>query len=217
MDAGEMTINILFYGVAAIALCCGLAVATSRNIVRSAFSLLGVLFGVACIYLFAWADFLMGIQVLVYIGGILVLIIFAVMLTHRITDVHLSNESVHSPTALFAVLCLLFALGLVSFNGRWPGYERRKVELVASGATPGRLSRHGQAISPKQVLALPERERAQVRAEIQGTVTPKQRPMTQELGRALMREHLLPFEAISVLLLAALVGAAYLARKEVKA
>ena len=65
----------------------------SSHIVRSAFALLLTFFGVAGLYVFLGADFLAGTQVLVYVGGILVLLLFAVMLTNRIKDIQLSNES----------------------------------------------------------------------------------------------------------------------------
>ena len=96
------------------------AVATSRNIVRSAFALLAVLFSVAALYAVMKADFIAAAQVLIYVGGILVLIIFAVMLTYRITDVKLSNDSTPGPAAFCACLCLLFSLVVVIlFTAKW--------------------------------------------------------------------------------------------------
>ena len=54
---------------------------------------MGTFMGVAGIYVFLGADFVAAVQVLIYVGGILVLILFAVMLTHRITDVEVSNRA----------------------------------------------------------------------------------------------------------------------------
>jgi NADH:ubiquinone oxidoreductase subunit 6 (subunit J) len=71
--------------------------------------------------------------VLIYVGGILVLIIFAVMLTHRITNVKLSNDSTPGPAAFCACLCLLFSLVVVIlFTAKW---ERKPQEIrtIASG------------------------------------------------------------------------------------
>ena len=83
---------LIFYLVAALTIGSALIVAFSRNIVYSAFSLLGTFMGVAGLYAMLAADFVAVIQVLVYIGGILVLMIFAVMLTHRIADVAVSSS-----------------------------------------------------------------------------------------------------------------------------
>jgi NADH-quinone oxidoreductase subunit J len=176
-----MVLNAVFYALAALAVACGAAVAASRNIVRSAFALLGVLFAASGLYLVAFADFMFAIQVLIYIGGILVLLIFAVMLTHRIRDINLSNDSTHGVGPFLACACLLFALVLVVLNTRWQPYEEYKAAQAESSM-----------------------------------ILPKQTDQPKEIGFNLMGEFLLPFEAISVLLLASLVGAAFLARKEVR-
>ncbi len=120
MPASEILLNVVFYALAAGAVGGAVAVATSRNIVRSAFALLAVLFSVAALYAVMKADFIAAAQVLIYVGGILVLIIFAVMLTHRITDVKLSNDSTPGPAAFCACLCLLFSLVVVIlFTAKW--------------------------------------------------------------------------------------------------
>ena len=130
MSAAEILLNVVFYVLAASAVAGAVAVATSRNIVRSAFSLLVVLFSVAALFAVMKADFLAAAQVLIYVGGILVLIIFAVMLTHRITDVKLSNDSTPGPAAFCACLCLLFSLVVVIlFTAKW----RRDSDVATSG------------------------------------------------------------------------------------
>lgn len=169
MSFGETVLNIVFYVFAIAAIAGALGVAVSQNIVRTAFCLLAVLFSAAAIYALAQVDFIFAVQILVYVGGILVLIIFAVMLTSKISDVSISNESMPTPTALFTCLCLLLSLVTVAVT-----YREWKHEL-----------------KPAQAY-------------------------TQRIGEALMREYLYPFEIISVLLLACLIGAAFLARKEVK-
>src|SRR5579863_7566777 len=129
MGASEILLNVVFYVLAAAAIGGAVAVATSRNIVRSAFALLAVLFSVAALYAVMKADFIAAAQVLIYVGGILVLIIFAVMLTHRITDVKLSNDSTPGPAAFCACLCLLFSLVVVIlFTAKW----RRDSETVTA-------------------------------------------------------------------------------------
>ena len=84
----------IFYLVAGFTIFCALGVALSQNVVYSAFALMGALIGAAGIYAFLAADFVAVVQVLVYVGGILVLMLFAIMLTHQISDIKLSNRSV---------------------------------------------------------------------------------------------------------------------------
>lgn len=90
----------MFLFIAGLTLVSAAVVAFSRNIIYSAFSLLGTFGGVAGLYVFLGADFVAAVQVLIYVGGILVLILFAVMLTHRITDVRITNRSVGTIPAL---------------------------------------------------------------------------------------------------------------------
>src|ERR687896_1524041 len=83
----------VFYLIAIITVGSAAVVAFSQNIIYSAFSLLGTFAGVAGLYVFLGADFVAGVQVLIYVGGILVLILFAVILTHSITAVELTNRA----------------------------------------------------------------------------------------------------------------------------
>src|SRR5687767_8241277 len=119
MPVSEILLNVFFYVFALAALGGAFAVAVSRNIVRSAFALLVVLFSAAAMYAFMRADFIVVAQIIIYVGGILVLIIFAVMLTHKITDVQLSNDSAPGPAALFACVCVFFSLVVIVLTYRW--------------------------------------------------------------------------------------------------
>jgi len=101
---------VIFYFVALVLVVSAAGVAFSPNIVYSAFSLVGTFGGVAGLYVLLGADFVAGVQILIYVGGILVLILFAVMLTHRISDIHLSNRAVGRIPAF--LLCG-FTLGLL--------------------------------------------------------------------------------------------------------
>src|SRR3990170_8633091 len=101
--------TVVFYLVAAITVGSAAVVAFSPNIIYSAFSLLGTFAGVAGLYVFLGADFVAGVQVLIYVGGILVLILFAVMLTHRITDVEITNRAAGRIPALI-IVGVFFAL-----------------------------------------------------------------------------------------------------------
>jgi len=95
-------------------------VSLSSNIVHAAFSLLVTLFGVAGLYVLLGADFIGVVQVIVYIGGILVLIIFGVMMTQR---GKLLPLSVQLPGRLFGGLLsgiILVALILAASRSLWP-------------------------------------------------------------------------------------------------
>ena len=159
----------IFYFVAAVTLGSAAMVAFSRNIIHSAFSLLGTFAGVAAIYVFLGADFVAGVQVLIYVGGILVLILFAVMLTHRITDVQITNRSVGRIPALVAVGIFVFLLVQTIRETPW----QKAKEIVYA-------------------------------------------PTTAKIGDLFLENYLLPFELASLVLLAALIGAVFLSRKELK-
>jgi NADH-quinone oxidoreductase subunit J len=83
--------DIIFYLFATITLVSAFFVVTIRNIVYSAFFLLFTFFGVAGIYIILGADFVAMVQLIVYVGGILVLILFGVMLTNKITNVQIKS------------------------------------------------------------------------------------------------------------------------------
>ena len=116
-EAGALTLpDVLFYLLAAVTVAGAGGVALSRNILYSAFGLLMALLGAGSLYVLLSADFVAVTQLLIYIGGVLVLILFAVMLTSRITDVNVSNGSfgLFGGFMLFvAVAPVLLALGLL--------------------------------------------------------------------------------------------------------
>src|SRR2546427_3007797 len=103
--------TVVFYTLAAIIVVSALGVALAPNILYSAFSLLGTLGGIAGMYLLLGADFVGIAQLLIYVGGILVLILFAVLLTNKIGEVKLSNLSagilVAAPASL-GLIAILF-------------------------------------------------------------------------------------------------------------
>ena len=74
------------------------------------FNILFTLFGVAGLYVFLYADFIAATQIIIYVGGILVLIIFGVMLTNNIADPKLTNKSQHQLLAgIFSFALLINA------------------------------------------------------------------------------------------------------------
>ncbi len=108
-----------FYLLAAFMTASALGVALANNIVYSAFALMGALLGAAGIFVLLGADFLGVVQLLVYVGGILVLSLFAIMLTHRIADVHVSNRSVGRGAATVLVGLVLVGLIRVAVRATW--------------------------------------------------------------------------------------------------
>jgi len=160
----------VFYLLAAITVGSALGVALSDNVVYSAFALMGALLGVAAMFVLLGADFLGTVQLLVYVGGIMVLTLFAVMLTHRIADVQVSNRAVGRGPALVLVGVVLGSMVHVARQATW---------VVGEPGAPA--------------------------------------PTTYGVGEALLQDYALPFEVASVVLLAALIGAIVVSRKEVKA
>ena len=156
-----------FYLFAALTLASAAMVVFLRNVVYAAFSLFLTFFGVAGLSVFLGADFLAATQVMLYVGGILILIVFGVMLTRKVMDVEVSKARVNFPQGLILSAFLLAVLLGVVWKTRWPA----------------------------------------------GALAP-QSPTTKTIGTLLMTDYLLPFEAVSLLLLGALIGAALLARKE---
>lgn len=147
-------------------------VAFHPNILYASISLLFTFIGVAVMFLFAGADFLAGAQVVVYVGGVTILILFAIMLTQWLYKVSLREVGTK------ILVPVVVAIGFVSFL--IPG-----LKTLADG-----------------ILKTPPPKIAEFAAL----------PKTQVLGQALLGNYVLAFEAITILLLGALVGAVWLAR-----
>jgi NAD(P)H-quinone oxidoreductase subunit 6 len=161
---------VVFYLLAAITVLSALGVAFSTSIIYSAFALMGTLLGVAALFVLLGADFLGTVQLLVYVGGILVLTLFAVMLTHRVADMRVSNRAVGRGVGFVLVACVFGWMVHVARHAAWVTGE------------PGAPA-----------------------------------PTTYGIGQVLLTQYALPFELASVVLLAALIGAVVVSRKEVKA
>ncbi|MFI5402558.1 MAG: NADH-quinone oxidoreductase subunit J [Planctomycetota bacterium] len=158
---------ILFWLFAAMTVAGGLMAALLPRIVHAVFSLLLCFLGVTGIYAVAGADFLAVTQIVVYVGGVLVLFAFGILLTGRTALALGDKELRHRKTGL--VLGGLLAAGLIaSISGS---------VYKTAAATPS-----------------------------EGT--------TEGLGKLLLGDYIILFEFASVLLLVALVGAAYLVRRQ---
>jgi NADH-quinone oxidoreductase subunit J len=99
----------VFFLFATLAVLGAAGTALSKNLVYSAFALLASLFGVAALFAWLSADYLAITQLIVYIGGVLVLFLFAVMLTNKITDVRHSNPAIGIMPAAAIAGGLLFS------------------------------------------------------------------------------------------------------------
>lgn len=157
---------IVFWSMAALTLLSALSVVLQRNTVHSSLSLGLSLAGVAGLYGLLGADFLFAAQVLVYVSGVAVLIMFAVMLLGRASDLHLRQVNDRWMAAL--LVCAVAAFGLMKSAASFGS-------TVAAGAA---------------------------------------KPGTHALGRVFLGEHLLSFELISLVLLAALLGAVFFGHSE---
>jgi NADH:ubiquinone oxidoreductase subunit 6 (subunit J) len=157
----------IFYVLAAFTLWAAGIVVLGKNIVRAAVALIFAFCGVAGLYVLLEAAFLAAVQVLIYVGGITILLLFAIMLTSRIsaTAARVVNDQV--------VLSAIAGVGLLA------GLCYAALKGIPALVGPPRL--------------------------------PETSPF---LGRALLTTYALPFEVVSVLLLAGMVGAIVLARKE---
>ncbi|HVN47336.1 MAG TPA: NADH-quinone oxidoreductase subunit J [Bacteroidota bacterium] len=111
----------IFYIFAFITLAGACAVVFSRNIVRSAFALLFAFFGVAGIYIFLLADFIAITQLLIYVGGILVLILFGVMLTSKQIRVDVKTGTVQVLPAIVLVAAFAGTMVGIFWSTDWHG------------------------------------------------------------------------------------------------
>lgn len=159
--------NVGFGIIAAFMLVAAVNVVRSSNVVHAALSLVGVMAGAAAQYLLLAAEFVAVTQVLVYIGAVMILFLFGVMLTRarvgRETDLNNKNWVLGIPVALLM-------LGVMCY-------------VLIKGFGADHLEPSGQV-------------------------------STAELSDSIFKPFLLPFEALSFVLLAAVIGAIVLARKD---
>ena len=141
-----MTVQqIIFIIIAAITLGSAVMVVTSRNLVHAALWLIVTLFGVACLFVVLNAGFLAVAQVVIYIGAISILIIFAIMLTRGVGQS--TTSQVNNNWLWGALLAITFFGGLVWLLSLWPGFTTPLPEI---GRSLDPLRQLGQAlVSPK--------------------------------------------------------------------
>ncbi|GBC84001.1 NADH-quinone oxidoreductase subunit J [bacterium HR11] len=125
--------RILFYGLALVTLGSALVVTFGRNLVRSAFALFFTLMGMAAMFVYLAADFVAVVHILVYIGGILVLILFGIWLTHRVIDLDIRAGRIQLVPGVILGLVLMGLLGLTI----------RSFDLAARTPAPYRATASG--------------------------------------------------------------------------
>jgi NADH-quinone oxidoreductase subunit J len=157
---------VIFYVFAFTTVGSAAVVVFARSLIYSAFALLFTFFGVAGLYVLLGADFLAATQLLIYVGGILVLLLFGVMLTHKIYDLDLRSEVTQFSSGLWMAAGLFIILTQLAYKTQW---------ATGAGRTPS--------------------------------------PTTEQIGKLFLGRYLLPFEAASILLLVALMGAAMIVRR----
>lgn len=164
----EPSVGPMFWILAFVTLVSGFLVVSLKNIFHCALFLILALFGVAGIFVLLHAEFLAAVQVLIYVGAVAVLMLFAIMLTSQLAAKRITQTNQHATVAGF--VCLMFVLGA------W---------ILITGTRVWKTS--DQALPADNTLTI---------------------------GKLLMTQFMLPFEVVSILLLAALIGAIVLARGE---
>lgn len=139
----------VFLFTAALILWAAFMMVTRQNLVHSALYLVVTLFGVAVIFVLLEAGFLAVVQVLVYIGAIAILMIFAVMLTRG--DV-IEEESTNRGAGWSALLAALFCFGLIILVAQWPGVDDAAPVLDAGRDT---ITELGAALVSPDAFVIP--------------------------------------------------------------
>ena len=186
---------IFFWIFALAAIFAGLLTVMARNAVHSALFLISSLVSVAALFVLARAEFIAGVQILVYVGGVMVLFLFVIMLVNVGAEERGRDEIFNNQRQVAAslIFCLLLVGGvLYSVNRGYRGLEaRRQVTPEAAAAQEARQDR-----------SLP----------ISATGSSRRTEDSETLAGSLYRYASLPFEIASVLLLVAIIGSVMLAR-----
>jgi len=198
---------VFFWVFAIAAIFAALLTVMARNTVHSALFLISTLVSVAALFILQGAEFIAGVQILVYVGGVMVLFLFVIMLVNvgaeERGDPMIFNQPKQVTVSL--VFCMLLLIGLM--YGITKGVQALPhVQASISGTDkPG---------SDEERLAKSDEIRARNEAGLRrsATRTTKITKDTQLLGGVLYRYGSLPFEVASLLLLVAIIGSVMLAR-----
>ncbi|MEI8133795.1 MAG: NADH-quinone oxidoreductase subunit J [bacterium] len=206
--------DFIFYCFAIITVAGAFVTALSKNIVYAAFALLFTFFGIAGLYVMANADFLAVTQLMIYVGGILILLIFGVMLTTRIGSVDIRVGSGSKwvagimATALFVILSVAFLGSEATHTEKGNDGKMKTVTSWASSSTMPWKNSQWNKNATEEVLKVKYGSPDEKKTNEGSSGT------SAEIGKLFLTDFLLPFEVISVLLLVSLIGATMIARKE---
>ena len=122
-------LEVIFWIASAVILISAIMMVTRRNLVHAALFLIVTLFGVAVYYVLLEASFLAVVQILVYIGAIAILVIFAVMLTRQVTN---PGQLFNKHASLALVMSILVFIGLYLALSVWPEFSAVAADTAAA-------------------------------------------------------------------------------------
>ena len=196
--------TILFLLIAFFTALSAIAVLVSQNIVRSAVWLLFTLAGTSGIFFLLGADFVAATQLIIYVGGILVLVVFGVMLTAQGPFITMKVGAAEWSIAAVVGITLMGIISTAVLTEKWPKPISRP---ALSADTSPQSATLGQAFLGIKEVTPP--------AELTGITRVQGAPKRVSEAKPSERTqvaYLLPFEIVSIHLLVVLIGAAYLAR-----
>jgi NADH-quinone oxidoreductase subunit J len=186
---------VFFWVFSIAAILAGLLTVMARNAVHSALFLISSLVSVAALFILLQAEFIAGVQILVYVGGVMVLFLFVIMLVNVAAEERGREEIFNRPKQVFAslIFCFLLVAGLLfAINVGYGGLQKKDEQRI--NATAGQRQGLNENLSAG------------------GTGTSQISQSTEMVGSSLYRFASLPFEIASVLLLVAIIGSVMLAR-----
>ena len=187
--------SVFFWIFAIAAILAGLLTVMARNAVHSALFLISSLVSIAALFILLGAEFIAGVQILVYVGGVMVLFLFVIMLVNVGAEERGTAAIFNRPAQVGAALVfsMLLVLGLLfAINRGYQGLQKR--DAVKLDQAAGTRQAHQQNL-PAGASGV-----SQISAD------------TQRVGTSLYTYAALPFEIASVLLLVAIIGSVMLAR-----
>ncbi|MDQ1559763.1 MAG: NADH-quinone oxidoreductase subunit [Pyrinomonadaceae bacterium] len=190
---------VFFWVFAVAALVAALLTILARNAVHSALFLISTLVAVAALFVLLGAEFIAGVQILVYVGGVMVLFLFVIMLVNVGAEERGNEMLFNRPAqvATSAIFLVLLSLGFIYAIRQ--GYE-------------GLLARDNLITQDQREESATRRRARQQDLRPSATGTSLLSTDTQLVGASLYRFAALPFEIASVLLLVAIIGSVMLAR-----
>ena len=187
--------SVFFWVFSIAALIAALLTVMARNAVHSALFLISALISIAALFILLGAEFIAGVQILVYVGGVMVLFVFVIMLVNVGAEERGNELIFNRPAQVTAsiIFSMILAGGLYyAINQGYPGLRERDKDLTQ--------------------LAARKRATAQADLPAGATGTSRITQDTQKVGSSLYRYASLPFEIASLLLLVAIIGSVMLAR-----